>query len=49
VEGVQRPDRPERQVENIDGADEVAEVAEQDVAQAVGAEILGTGGLDQHR
>ena len=46
---MQDPHGPGRQVEHIDRLDHVAEVAQPNVAEAVGAEVLGPRGLDQHR
>jgi hypothetical protein len=49
VEAVQRPNRPDRKAEDIERMHQVAEIAEHDVAEAVGGQISGPAGLNQHR
>src|SRR5215207_7085148 len=49
IEGVHGPDGSGWQAEDVEGIDRVADVGQNDIAEAVAAEVLGAGRLVQHR
>jgi hypothetical protein len=48
IEGMKGPDGAGRQLQNVDAVHRVAYIGQHEVAAAVGVELFGARGLDQH-
>ena len=45
---MQQPDRTDWQAEDVQGMDRITDIGQDDVAQAIGTQILAAIGLEQH-